>query len=387
MSSACSEPETTRDAGKGVALDLPEGVPRLGCLYLYLCDGCNLRCRHCWITPKYVDGEPHPGDSLDLDLLRLAVEEARPLGLSQAKLTGGEPMLHPRFVEVVDYLSAEGLRMTMETNGTLIDDSLAKHLKEKSKVWFVAVSLDAPTAEVHDEFRGKQGAFDEAVRGIESLVKAGYRPQIIMSPYRGNIELVDEVVELAVKLKAGSVKFNPVTTAGRGDAMHRRGEALEYDELMALVRYVRGELQTRTSIPLHVMLPPALSKVGELLRDRNAGGACRVWNVLGILGTGEMALCGIGTTVPELCFGKLGRTSLREAWSNHPVLVRLREELTGELPGICGDCVHGPRCLTHCVALNYVNQGKLITPEEMCSEALRRGEFPATRRRSYQGHA
>ena len=35
-------------------------------------NSCNLACRHCWITPAFVDGEPSPGDCLDVDLLREA---------------------------------------------------------------------------------------------------------------------------------------------------------------------------------------------------------------------------------------------------------------------------------------------------------------------------
>ena len=58
-------------------LDLPEGVPPLNSLYLYLVAGCNLACRHCWITPTFVNGEPSPGECLDLGLLRQAVAEGQ----------------------------------------------------------------------------------------------------------------------------------------------------------------------------------------------------------------------------------------------------------------------------------------------------------------------
>ena len=98
--------------------DLPDGVPALTSFYLYLTSACNLRCRHCWIAPSFVDGKPAPSDYLDLDLLRRAVAEAKPLGLHNAKLTGGEPTLHPQFVEIVDLLTNEGLSLNMETNGT-----------------------------------------------------------------------------------------------------------------------------------------------------------------------------------------------------------------------------------------------------------------------------
>jgi SynChlorMet cassette radical SAM/SPASM protein ScmF len=384
----CDPAELERDLDEKLpALDLPEGVPPLNSFYLYLTTGCNLACRHCWITPEFVQGEPSPGDCLDVDLLRQAVAEAKPLGLSHAKLTGGEPTLHPRFVEIVDLLTAEGLGLDMETNGTLIDAPLARHLRQLTNVSFISVSLDGATAETHDAFRNVDGAYEAALLGLGHLVAAGYRNvQVIMSPHHGNLAELEDLVRLAVERGAGSVKFNPVTRSGRGVAMHERGEALDFEEVIGLVRHVRGPLQDRTPIPLHLMIPPAVSTVGELLRTQDGGGACQVRHVLGILGTGHMALCGIGRNVRELCFGRLGEAGIREVWLGHPVLRELREDLAepAEYPGICGECLHAARCLTYCVAQNFLDGGHLVWPADLCVKAEQRGAFPASRKRTTQ---
>jgi SynChlorMet cassette radical SAM/SPASM protein ScmF len=198
------------------AIDLPEGVPPLFTYYLYITNGCNLACRHCWITPSFVNGKPSPGDCLDIDLLKLAVREGKKLGLSNAKLTGGEPLLHPKFIDIVDFLCSENIKMIMETNATLIDAQLAKYLINNSTIWFVSTSLDSAKPETHDRFRGVKGAFQATIKGIGHLANAGFKPQVIMCPHRGNIHEVEDLVKLAVSLGAGSVKFNPVTPTGRG---------------------------------------------------------------------------------------------------------------------------------------------------------------------------
>ena len=69
--------------------DMPPDVPALKVFYLYLTAGCNLHCRHCWITPTFVQGKPVPAECLDLGRLKGAVAEGKPMGLSAAKLTGG----------------------------------------------------------------------------------------------------------------------------------------------------------------------------------------------------------------------------------------------------------------------------------------------------------
>ena len=365
---------------------MPPDVPALKMFYLYLSAGCNLCCRHCWITPTFVHGQPVPAECLDFDLLKIAVAEAKPMGLSSAKLTGGEPMLHPRFREIADFLTAAGLELSMETNGTLMNRDLAIHLRDKTGLKRVAVSLDSPDAAEHDRFRGVQGAFDDAVRGIGHLVSAGLRPQIIMSVYRGNLERIDGLIELALKLGAVSVKFNPVTRSGRGAEMHRQGQGLDFDEWLALIRRIRGPLRDRYPIHLNAMVPPAMSTVKELLRYGGEGAGCHVRHILGILGTGEMALCGIGRNISELCFGKLGQDCLREVWVNHPVLRQMRKDLAGPFPGICGDCLHAGRCMTHCLAQNFEANGQLVSPSPLCAEAVRRGVFPASRRKQGAGN-
>jgi SynChlorMet cassette radical SAM/SPASM protein ScmF len=382
-----SEQQTTADAQP--PLDLPEGVPPLRAFYLYMSNSCNLACRHCWITPRSVNGEPDPGDVIDVEALRDAVQEAKPMGLSNAKLTGGEPLLHPRFIEIVDMLSAEGLSMNMETNGTLLTAELARYLRDKTKVNFVSVSIDGADAETHDSFRGVPGAFDAALRGLDFLVKAGYtNAQVIMCVHHGNRDQVEDVVQLAAAHGARSVKFNPVTNTGRGAAMHERGEDLDFCEHLDLARYIYDELRPRLQeekqpVGLVLNMPLALMPISEIMRRGGRTGDCGVLGILGFLGSGEIVLCGIGRTVSELVYGHLGKDSIRDIWLHHPTILELRRALADEesFPGICGECILAKRCRTGCVAQNFVDGQQLVWPDALCVEAERQGAFPATRRK------
>jgi SynChlorMet cassette radical SAM/SPASM protein ScmF len=281
----------------------------------------------------------------------------------------------------VDYLTAEGLSLTMETNGTLIDEALARHLKEKTNLWHISVSIDGATAETHDAFRNVSGSFDKVLRGFRCLVEVGYRPQLIMSVYRDNVEEVENVVSLAINLGAGSVKFNPVNRTGRGWAIHQQGKTLSFEEIIDLGYYIREKLQDHVKTPLILSLPPAFYSIGDILKY-GVDSRCNVHQILGVLSTGEMALCGIGYAIPDLCYGNLGGASLREIWEKHPRLKQLRQELLHPYPGICGECLHAKHCLTYCVAQNFEDTGKLVVPSRICSEAYRLGRFPMSRLKS-----
>lgn len=383
-----SEQQTSTDAQ--APLDLPEGVPPLRAFYLYMSNSCNLACRHCWITPRFVNGKPDPGDVIDVEALRDAVQEAKPMGLNNAKLTGGEPLLHPRFVEIVDMLSEEGLGLNMETNGTLLTAELARYLKKETELNFISISLDGVDAETHDAFRGVPGAFNAALQGLDFLVEAGYtNSQVIMCVHRGNRDQIEDVVRLAAAHGASSVKLNPVTNTGRGATMHEHGENLDFRERMELAHYIYDELRPRIReeerpVGLVLNMPLALMPISEMMRRGGRTGDCGVLGVLGFLGSGEIVLCGIGRTVPELVYGHLGKDSIRDIWLHHPTILELRRALADEerFPGICGECNLAKRCRTGCVAQNFVDGRQLMWPNALCAEAERHGEFPATRRKT-----
>ncbi|PJA62762.1 MAG: SynChlorMet cassette radical SAM/SPASM protein ScmF, partial [Candidatus Portnoybacteria bacterium CG_4_9_14_3_um_filter_44_9] len=100
------------------------------------------------------------GPYVKLEYVEKAIHDGKPLGLSSIKLTGGEPTLHPQFRELVTLIDEAGLDILIETNGTLIDNSMAQFLKSKSNVRFISVSLDGAIAETHDALRSVLGSFE-----------------------------------------------------------------------------------------------------------------------------------------------------------------------------------------------------------------------------------
>jgi SynChlorMet cassette radical SAM/SPASM protein ScmF len=361
----------------GPELDLPEGVPPLTSLYLYISGACNLACRHCWITPTYQAGDDG-GQHVEIEYVRKAIREAKPLGLRHVKLTGGEPTLHPQFREIVTLVNDAELTVVIETNGTLVNDALAGFLKQTSRVSCISVSVDGVTAETHDFLRGVPGSYESALAGIKALVEVGFRPQLICTLHRGNVSQMTEIVALAERLGCGSVKFNLVQRLGRGEQFAAE-QGLEIAEILQLHRRVENELRPRSKVRVLFDVPLAFYPIRKLLDD--ALNRCSIGNVLGMLAGGELSLCGIGVTVPELIYGHIENDSLREVWCDSPGLIRLREQIPARLEGICGQCLHRDICRGHCVANNFYAAGKLNAPYQFCDRAEALGLFPASRKK------
>lgn len=364
--------------GRGlVQEDENSGYP-LHQLYFYLTDECNLACRHCWIAPGYLNATTATS-FLPFDLFVSIIREAQPLGLTGVKLTGGEPLLHPQIAEIVTFVRDEGLRLVVETNGTLMTPEIARILAS-CKGAFVSVSLDGADAATHEWVRGVPGSFAAACAGVGHLAAAGLRPQVIMTVMQRNQDQLDAVVRLARSLGAGSVKFNLMQPTARGETMHARGEALTIEELVTLGRWVEDELASRTDVRLIYGHPPAFRPLGRIFgSDGDGCGVCGIHGILGVIADGSYALCGIGEIVPEMVFGHAGKDRLADVWERTPVLNEIRERLPEGLTGVCRRCLMKGRCLGSCLAQNYYLSGDFWAPFWFCEEAERAGVFPETR--------
>ena len=351
-------------------------------IYFYLTGGCNLCCRHCWISPKYQPkGTTYP--SLDFDLFRSIVGQGKSLGLEAVKLTGGEPFLHPDIHRIIDYIRGEELRLTIETNGTLCTPELAGEIK-KCKRPSISVSLDGANAETHEYIRGVDGCFEAALQGIRNLSKEGLKPQVIMSIMNCNKDQMEEMLRLAESLGAGSVKFNVVQPTERGMKLHEAGDTLSIEELIELGRRAEMELSEKTSLPLFYSHPHAFRPLSRMLGDdRRSSGVCGIFEKIGVLSDGSYALCGIGESVEDLTFGHSEKDSLEDIWKNTEVLKQIREGLPEKLEGICGDCLMKGVCMGNCIAQNYYQTGNLWSPFWYCEEARKKGLFPERRLKGY----
>lgn len=361
-----------------------EGRWPLNQLYFYLTEGCNMRCRHCWLAPKYEGKATLEHPSLDFDLFKDIVAQGKKLGMTGVKLTGGEPLLHPRIAEIIEHIGMEKLDLTMETNGVLCSPELAGILA-RNRARHVSVSIDGADAATHEWVRGVKGSFARATQGVRNLVAAGIRPQIILSVMRRTRPQMEKIVRLAEKLGASSVKFNIVMPTERGKMMQERGETLSLQELIATGAWVENELSKKSKLRLFFHHPAAFRPLSMLFgHDGDGCGCCGIFGILGVLGNGDYALCGIGESVPELNFGNARRRKLADVWKKNRTLNAIRRGLPDKLKGVCGQCLMKRICLGSCIAQNYYSSRDLFAPFYYCEQAHAAGLFPESRLKPYK---
>ncbi|MCM1567425.1 MAG: SynChlorMet cassette radical SAM/SPASM protein ScmF [Dehalobacter sp.] len=348
-------------------------------VYFYLTEGCNLRCCHCWIKPKYQTGS-HIYPYLPLDLFHSIIKQAIPIGLVSVKLTGGEPLLHPNIDKILEFIRLKNVKLGVETNAVLCTPEIAR-LMASCRNPSVSVSLDGAIKETHEWVRGVEGCFNNAIQGIKNLTDAGIKPHITMSIMRHNKNEIEDVVRLAESLGASSVKFNIVQPLERGKVMHERNQALTIEEYINLGEWVELTLAKSTKIKLIYSHPVAFKPLGKML-CRNGDGChvCGIKGTIGVLADGSYSLCGMGEKVPELVLGNAREGRLEDVWKHSQILGQVREGIPDSLEGICGECIVKRLCGGGCVAQNYYRNKNLWAPYWYCDEALKAGLFPKSRR-------
>jgi Fe-coproporphyrin III synthase len=185
-----------------------------GVLHLHLLDRCNLRCDHC-----YIDAAGDGYRSLPLNLVLRCLDETGSLGIRTVFLSGGEPFLYPDFGAVLAELPRHQFHAAVCTNGTRIGPAEATAVKAAGAGAQVSIDGDEP---YHDAFRGVQGAFRAAARGIRELVAAGVSVSVVTTICRDNLAMLPWIANWAAANGVSRISVQPLQQVGRGAAIADR---------------------------------------------------------------------------------------------------------------------------------------------------------------------
>jgi MoaA/NifB/PqqE/SkfB family radical SAM enzyme len=166
---------------------------------------CNLRCQMCPIQFRK-DGPPHgPPAFMDFDKFERLIGQFPEL--QELHLQGlGEPMMHPRFFDMVQYASQRAIRVSTNTNMTLLNECRAERCVT-SGLTEIHVSIDGATAETYERIRTR-AHFDRVLNNLRLLIDAKNRldsqlPRLrmIVVLMRQNLPELADLVRLAKRFE------------------------------------------------------------------------------------------------------------------------------------------------------------------------------------------
>jgi MoaA/NifB/PqqE/SkfB family radical SAM enzyme len=233
-------------------LNAPEAASEALAAPLYVAwqitNECNLACLHCI-------EESGPGkafrDELDRDGVFRVIDDLMANEVPYLSFSGGEPMLHPHFFEMVERVTANGSQLKVETNGHYLTPENCARLKNL-EVKAVQVSLDGASSATFGRMRVR-GEFDRTTEGIRNLQRAGVAIEVNFSPAAFNIHEAERVVDLAYEL--GAASFYSGKTMFTGNAVkawrHLAVTDEQYEQYFRILARKREEYRGRMRVNYH----------------------------------------------------------------------------------------------------------------------------------------
>jgi len=191
---------------------------------------CNLRCVHCYASAKDLDY----GNELSTDEGKALISDLAAYGCPVILLSGGEPLARKDLAELARFAVGQGLRVVISTNGTLITKEKASEFR-KIGLSYVGVSLDG-MKEIHDRFRGREGAFDDALRGIRYCREEGIKVGLRFTMNRRNAGEIPRMFDLMEAEDIPRACFYHLVYAGRGSRLVE--EDLSHEETRKAVNLI-----------------------------------------------------------------------------------------------------------------------------------------------------
>ena len=315
-------------------------------VYWEITIACDLACRHCRANAIH---DRDPGE-LDSAAGRALLDDVRSMG-SMLILTGGDPMKRPDLFDLIEYGRGIGLpiSITPSTTPLLTRDAIARF--RELGVAALGVSLDGPSAEVHDAFRGVAGTFDRALEVLGWAREVGLPVQVNTTITRGTLPHLPALYRLLAERAVPPVRrwsLFLLVPVGRGAALGIPSA----EEVERLFEWV---YETAAGAEFHVgtieaphfrrywiarkvaegmppaAMPAAAKRMGFGARDGNG--------VVFVSHRGDVYPAGF---LPHPLLGNVRERRLSEIYRESPALRELRD-MNG-LEGKCGACEYRWAC-------------------------------------------
>lgn len=311
---------------------------------------CNLRCQMCPIQFRR-EGRPYgPPAFMDFELFCELVEQFD--DLEHLHLQGlGEPFMHPRFFDMVRFASARDVRVSTNTNMTLLTAARAEQCVSAGLAE-LHVSLDAASAETYEAIRVRAN-FAKVLRNLGRIVelkkklgKAQPSIRIVVVAMRKNLDELAELVELAAQYDVGAIfvqhlchDFGEATLPAHYQPMRAFiDEQSLLNEDSAIVAAAFGRARERaTALGIDLRLP----EVEPVAHPPGTPGAERCdwpWRGAYLSYTGEAMPCCMVATPDRINFGNMAHDGAFQIWNNAKY-ENFRSQLASETPpDVCRSC-------------------------------------------------
>ena len=171
---------------------------------------CNYNCLHCF---NAADNAPLLSE-FTLDEAVKLLDEAQKCGINAFTITGGEPMCHKHFMEIIEGIYERDMFVEeLNTNGFYLDQKVLDRFRSIGCDPLIKISFDGLGH--HDWLRNRKGAEEDAIRAIRLCKENGFRVKIQTNVHRRNIHTMLPTARLMDELGVDQMRIIRTTEAPR----------------------------------------------------------------------------------------------------------------------------------------------------------------------------
>jgi len=299
---------------------------------------CPLRCAHCFAEA----GTPMSNE-LPITMLMQIIKNFGKAGTASVYITGGEPLSHPHFIEILYCCASVFRQVEIATSGYNLNEKIAQKIAALENV-IVQVSLDGEK-EMHNYIRGRDDAFDNAVKAISTLSNKGVLVTVAMTVNSLNMDQLERVIKIA-KMR-GAKRFRVGNTLSQGRARNLDW-GLKGNQLKVFTSYLHQVTEKHSSDNFFIsdwasnVEPELIGMEGERV---NCGAGHLLYNVTP---EGEVTPC-----IPiNIILGNLTTSTFEEVFGSQKV--NFFRNLRAPNANICSECKEFNFC-QGCQAAAYLN--------------------------------
>jgi radical SAM protein with 4Fe4S-binding SPASM domain len=327
---------------------------------------CNYKCKHCFMTEgtQNSDCEFLLRECVDI------IDQIAECGFEEVYLTGGEPLLHPNFFEIIDKFVEKNINISViSTNGALVDENFINQIKKHKINPSFCISYDGIGH--HDFMRGIKGAEEASLNAIKLLRSAGFNAICESCWHKGNISVLPKTAELMESLGVSYFKVFRTAESPRWLLNGGKDKSLSfkeyYDACLELIRAFRKQRWNMDMKLTGVYIGSNSSNshrifnyFHDLTRNENENNCVcpKARGILNLAHDGRVLQCNPFSGTNKLKgenFGNIKQTRLQELLTDSQYLSFVTSTVNDlyEHNQKCRNCQFNKKCLGGCRALAY----------------------------------
>ncbi len=306
---------------------------------------CAFACVHCRANAQH---QRDPNELTTQEAFAL-IDRLKEFGSPILVFTGGDPMMRRDLFDLITYATQNGLRCSLTPTATALPTLERLSLAKEAGIRRIALSLDAPTPEVHDAFRQVPGSWQRTINILKNAQAAGLSAQVNTTVSTYNLELLPGMVPFIEEVSAVQWSVFFLVPTGRAQ-LERMISPLEHERVFNWLY----DLSQRSPFDIKITAAPMYRRVAIQRRKAENHGGAVTFQGAGFQyadglnrptrgvndGNGFLFISHIGEIYPSgflpLSAGNVRHDDIVDIYRHAPLFTDLRDP--GKIKGKCGAC-------------------------------------------------